>query len=541
MPQYGPSMSARGTARIVLVVTAILVGAAVWAASAVQRRSADSARHDQVDVQMLLTGMLEMQTAVRGFQLTGREESLESFADGHAAFDDAYAALHQRLDGTAAERLVALNDTAGRWQKEADRVVLQVRQEGAGQVAGVEVRKRMFDGFREQQAQLMDTIDERRRTAASTATIGAVVLALALALLIGFVGDRLVGRRDRTARARNEAELAYRQTQTAFTESMQLVDGEVEAHHLLQRHLERSIPGSQVVVLNRNNSADRLEPTTVVADAGIAERLDGAQPRSCLAVRLGREHGHVASAEPLMECEICGRTPGGATCRPLVVGSEVIGSVLTTHPEPLGDSELTRLRDSIAQAAPALANLRNLAMAELRASTDALTGLPNRRAVTDTLKRMVAQSARTGLPLSVLMIDLDHFKTINDLYGHEAGDEALAAVAALLSDSLRASDFVGRQGGEEFVVLLPATATDGATVVAENIRSGIEQLQVPAIEHRLSTSIGVATLPDVASSGPAVVRMADRALYAAKERGRNRVELAFNPRRDSDDVVLEES
>ena len=131
--------------------------------------------------------------------------------------------------------------------------------------------------------------------------------------------------------------------------------------------------------------------------------------------------------------------------------------MLVNKERPLVELERRRLRESVGQAAPVLANLRNLAIAELRAATDALTGLPNQRAVQDTLKRMVAQATRTMSPLAALLLDLDHFKQVNDLHGHDRGDEVLAAVGVALRNVVRDSDFVGRYGGEEFLVLLPAT------------------------------------------------------------------------------------
>jgi diguanylate cyclase (GGDEF)-like protein len=117
------------------------------------------------------------------------------------------------------------------------------------------------------------------------------------------------------------------------------------------------------------------------------------------------------------------------------------------------------LRESVTQAAPVLANLRNLALAEFRASTDGLTGLPNKRTIQDTIKRMTAQASRTASPLSAIAFDLDHFKQINDSYGHGRGDDVLATVGAVLSETVRISDFVGRNGGEEFIILLPNTDT----------------------------------------------------------------------------------
>ncbi len=148
---------------------------------------------------------------------------------------------------------------------------------------------------------------------------------------------------------------------------------------------------------------------------------------------------------------------------------------------------MRRIKTTVAQAAPVLANLRNLALAEFRANNDSLTGLPNKRATDDTLKRMVAQANRSIAPAGALMLDLDHFKQINDRFGHGKGDEVLAAVGAALPSCLRASDFAGRFGGEEFLILLPDTAVDGALQVAEKIRARIAAHQRPgrrARDHR---------------------------------------------------------
>ena len=213
-----------------------------------------------------------------------------------------------------------------------------------------------------------------------------------------------------------------------------------------------------------------------------------------------------------------------ATCEPLLVGGEVIGSVMVQHPQPLRADDTDRITDSVSQAAPVLANLRNLALAEFRANNDALTGVPNKRALHDTLKRMVAQASRSVSPLAAVMLDLDHFKQINDVYGHEKGDEVLAAVGAALRDTLRESDFVGRYGGEEFLILLPDTDRDGATVVAEAIRATVEFTKVPGVERAVTASLGIAVTPDDAGDPTKLIRNADRALFTAKARGRNRVE-----------------
>lgn len=171
-----------------------------------------------------------------------------------------------------------------------------------------------------------------------------------------------------------------------------------------------------------------------------------------------------------------------------------------------------------------LANLRNLALSQARALTDGLTGLPNRRAIDDTLKRLVAHADRTSSPLGVVLFDLDHFKKINDLCGHEKGDEVLAAVGSVVATTVRASDFAGRYGGEEFIVLLPGADRDGAVVAAETLRLAIAGVDVPGVSLPITASFGVAAMPDDAVEPTFLLRVADRSLYVAKANGRNRVE-----------------
>jgi diguanylate cyclase (GGDEF)-like protein len=353
----------------------------------------------------------------------------------------------------------------------------------------------------------------------------AIVVALgALFALAGFVVFVRPARRENRRRAEEER---YRSTQTEFTDLLQLTRGEAAAQDLLRRHVERTIPGCSVVVLNRNNSRDRLEAVTALPDAGrLGERLITATPASCLAVRLARPHTERPGGDALMPCELCGRRPTASRCLPLLVGGEVIGSVLVDHEGELGAEESRRLGDSIRQAGPVLANLRHLAIAERRAATDPLTGLPNRRAFQDTMKRMLAHARRTAEPLSVLTIDLDHFKHVNDAYGHEHGDAVLAGVGDVLESAVRASDFVARYGGEEFVVLAPDTDASGAAVIAEKLRRAIGAISLPADGGPITGSLGVAVFPEHGADAEMLLRAADRALYAAKERGRNRVQMA---------------
>ncbi len=315
--------------------------------------------------------------------------------------------------------------------------------------------------------------------------------------------------------------------QAEFTDTLQATASEDEAHELVQRHLERSLPGSTVVVLQRNNSENRLEAATaLVPDCALAVRLPGAEPRACLALRLGRIHREEPARAALLSCALCAEPGVRSTCEPLLVGGQVIGSVLVVHQNALAAEDEARIRTSVAQAAPVLGNLRNLALAEFRANSDSLTGLPNKRATEDTLKRMVAQAQRSITPMTAAMLDLDHFKQVNDRFGHAKGDEVLAAVGAALRSCLRASDFAGRFGGEELLVLLPDTTAGDAVALADRIRATVAAITVLGVDCAITVSIGVADLIQHSGDAAGLLRQADRALYTAKAMGRNRVVVA---------------
>ncbi|MEI7605742.1 MAG: GGDEF domain-containing protein [Rhodospirillaceae bacterium] len=161
----------------------------------------------------------------------------------------------------------------------------------------------------------------------------------------------------------------------------------------------------------------------------------------------------------------------------------------------------------------------------IQAARDPLTGVMNARAYYAATERLITLSLRTGEPFSVLFVDLDHFKSINDRYGHEAGDTVLKEVAASLTGNARDCDVLGRIGGEEFSLFLPNTDLAGAEVLAEKLRTAIESLTPAAGDIRLkvTASIGVARNQPEHRSIADIQRLADQAMYLAKKQGRNRV------------------
>lgn len=165
--------------------------------------------------------------------------------------------------------------------------------------------------------------------------------------------------------------------------------------------------------------------------------------------------------------------------------------------------------------------------------TDALTGVPNRRSIISQFERELARTARGGSALALVLVDLDHFKRINDTWGHPAGDSVLKATAQALHDCLRQSDSLGRFGGEEFMLLLPDTDAENAAHIAERCRSRLKDLVVHAENGdalAVSGSFGVvAVAAGYTGEGTALIAAADEALYRAKQGGRDRVDVAFVP------------
>ena len=163
---------------------------------------------------------------------------------------------------------------------------------------------------------------------------------------------------------------------------------------------------------------------------------------------------------------------------------------------------------------------------EFRAHTDALTGVPNRRYFLELAEQTFQRSIRYGRALSVLMIDVDHFKRVNDGHGHAVGDEVLNKLTGICARSLRKADLIGRMGGEEFAVVLPETAAEQALETAERLRAAVDAGPIPlgsGLSLHFTISVGVTSLTATTPNLDTLLSQADQALYAAKESGRNRV------------------
>ncbi|HEX8178025.1 MAG TPA: diguanylate cyclase [Pyrinomonadaceae bacterium] len=218
-------------------------------------------------------------------------------------------------------------------------------------------------------------------------------------------------------------------------------------------------------------------------------------------------------------------TDESAVAVPLICQETYVGTLLVRTDDARRvwqKSERLLLRTVADQLALAVSHARLFTQIQQQALTDALTGCVNRRAFDMQLERDLRLAARMHQALSLVMLDIDHFKQVNDTHGHDAGDAALRFLAEILRAELRAVDTAARYGGEEFAIILPQAGLDGALLVAERLRARLEQTNVPGIGH-ITASFGLAAFPQHASASAQLVTLADRALYEAKHAGRNRI------------------
>ena len=257
-------------------------------------------------------------------------------------------------------------------------------------------------------------------------------------------------------------------------------------------------------------------------------------PDDCWGLRRGRTYTF-GDNEIDFPCTHLGTTvPGSYCCIPILAHGETIGLLHLAFRAGGGNQskdEQRRLAMVCAeQISLAIANAKLRDQLRDQSIRDALTGMFNRRYMLETCRREFSRAARAGQNVSILSMDVDHFKKFNDNHGHDAGDTVLRAVSECLMANFRDEDVACRFGGEEFVVLLPGTTAEAAVRKAEDVRTKIESLVVRYVDAnlpRITMSIGVAAFPQTGDNPQAVLKAADDALYRAKDAGRNRVESSL--------------
>jgi diguanylate cyclase (GGDEF)-like protein len=539
----------------------------------VVERSEVSALHTD----SLLQGVNEMDIGARGYILTGRETFLRGYQTAWRSvardFDD-MRDINSSVPPIAGE-LETLQKRVEDWKSQLiDPAIHQSKAAGGG---AVRPPKQWEESVVQIQKMIARVRQESRNLAVASRTIRqqdinralvsgamlAVLFAAMLLLLVYYVShgmaepvQQLIRASDRLrqgdfdptlppeshnefgvlsrsflhmaqALRRDREELAaikrFSEVVTECTSESEVYD------HILHALRDRFQP-RQVIIFKLRLEEDFLE---VVASLNALPEdvqdwpvIEG--KNSCKAVRMGRAFCvNDVAVEPLCPGKFALPTEGSYFCGPLIAGGIIIGAVRLEGPVGLWTPERESLLESyLGTSASVLSNLQLLQTMREQANIDPLTGLYNRRFCKDYARKLMAMARRKDTPLGFIMLDLDHFKSINDVYGHEVGDRVLKQFAKTVTQSMRETNLTARLGGEEFVILLPDTGAKACQVVAERIRNAVARMSMPQMKDKqlapITVSLGIAVYPEHGGALEEMLQASDRALYESKRAGRNR-------------------
>jgi diguanylate cyclase (GGDEF)-like protein len=317
-------------------------------------------------------------------------------------------------------------------------------------------------------------------------------------------------------------------------QSCQSVD---EAYMIAGGALPRILTSHSGALCIINASRNMVETVAMWGENPTTEKTFS--PDSCWALRRGKIHPVEDPSSP-MRCAHVHSTVSGYACVPLSAHGETLGvlyiekaSRSAIPPGLLPEDQMQALsRQGVAigeRISLAIATLRLREVLRSQSIRDPLTGLFNRRYMEESLERELRRAERSGQPVGFIMLDIDHFKHFNDTFGHQAGDALLRALGDLVGERTRGQDVACRFGGEEFSLILTGATREAAQKRAELLREEVKRLSVThagQLLGKITLSLGVAAYPGDGRTTEELVRAADKALYAAKAAGRNRIALA---------------
>ena len=283
-------------------------------------------------------------------------------------------------------------------------------------------------------------------------------------------------------------------------------------------------------------SADLSGQLSLLADRAVTPDMEPAV--LAIATWVMQRNQEFVTADLTRDARVTRPNAGAVVAFPLSCRGRRVGALVALDGQPSGReprlsaSLLRAVRILLEPATVALDNALLLKRADTLSVTDDLTHLYNSRYLNLVLRRETKRTSRSGRPLSLLFIDLDGFKAVNDTHGHLFGSRALVEAAAVIRRCARETDVVARFGGDEFALVLPDTGGEGAFAVGERIRERIAAhrfLAGDGLDIHLTVSVGVATLPDVAASAEELVQAADKAMYLVKDSGKNGIQAAVEP------------
>jgi diguanylate cyclase (GGDEF)-like protein len=316
----------------------------------------------------------------------------------------------------------------------------------------------------------------------------------------------------------NELEMATNRISSAISSTLDLSS-------ILQSAVEevgRALKSHRAAIVLWEDGTFKPEGMSIYERAAEVERgnSEGAAQRDP-----AQSNGRASSASKLKESRDAGLTMPPPLEVPITYRNSIIGTLVVEDDAPgriWEDEEVLMVKTVSDQLAVAISHARLFHQMQTQAMTDGLTGLFNHRYFQECLDREINRADRNNDRVSLILLDLDQLKRINDLYGHRTGDTALRHVAEIMRGTVREVDICARYGGEEFVVILPQCGREDALKVAERLREAIATVPIP-IAGQVTASLGCATYPSAAKTKEELVEMADRAMYLAKAAGRNKV------------------
>lgn len=527
----------------------------------------------------VLLSMVDAETGMRGYIITSNQQFLGPYYSARAKLDSQRYELKQ-LTNDRAVTAKAFDNLENKTNASLEQIqkVIAVNEGGDNKLAVTMVRsgegKARMDLVRSSVAELIELEKEELKNHAAYEsqvnlyTLLALILLTVLDIITFVIAFKLLFKALRVAKnTENELSRLHRlslkqseqliasnkikDTQARLTDQLQSVISPVEAYTAIERFCTYLFPNYSGTLFIRSNSKDYFQ---LMARWGkTVYKDDGFEPVECWAARSNHMHTYVADSEtiPCHHLSHSSPQPRSSVCIPISSSDEMIG-IMTLYgevnpgevnPDEVNEGEVTDdvtthaideqsillANEVVAQIALAISNLRLRENLRKSSIVDVLTGLYNRRYLDETFIREIARSERAKESIGIIMLDIDHFKSFNDTYGHEAGDHVLHEVGVVLKQACRASDLACRYGGEEFVMLLLnadlKTTLDRTALIQEEIKKkhiiyGGQSL--PPV----TVSMGVSLYPTHGIKPEELIRCADEALYLAKHNGRDRTEIA---------------
>lgn len=501
----------------------------------------------------LLEMLLNAETAQRGFVVTGNQRFLEPYYAAVNAIPATQAALRRELTSPAEIARVEAIERATAEKLHIVEEIINLRREGGfdassafmstgrGKAQMDLLRKLIGDElviYAKRRNDLGEQLLATSTTAANASLFATITNILFLAAMLA-AGQRVLRQRNaaelKAKQAAGQAEvtaerlasqndLLFRSAE--LMHSLELAETVDESAGIIASYLPRLLPKLSGSLYLYNNSRDLLERKAGWGD--FAAEPETIEALDCWALRRGSPHLYIDGDG--LPCRHAPDSKLDRLCLPLVTQGDVIGCLTVMGDELARDDQIQRvwIGQVAEQLGLALSNVKLRVSLRQQSIIDPLTQLYNRRYLDEIMKRELARSSRSGIPLSVLVLDLDHFKRINDTYGHEGGDAILRKVALTLRENIRSADVACRMGGEEMVVLLPECGIEDAIKRADALRVLIASGEVLHDGQRIgaTASIGVASYPAHGHNAQTLVHAADLALYEAKHDGRNCVRAA---------------